>query len=136
MPDQLRLLPDGRDGLTGAPGAAGTPGTPGRDGRDGEIGLAGPHGPPGPQGLRGDTGGGLTYVRWGRTTCPNVPGISHLYDGITASSSYSTKGGGSNYLCVTKDAKYHPEAMQGSITRSRQEGRTRQELEISNVLEA
>lgn len=101
---------DGRDGLTGAPGAAGTPGTPGRDGRDGETGLAGPEGPPGPQGLRGDTGGGLTYVRWGRTTCPNVPGTSRLYDGITASSSYSTKGGGSNYLCATKDAKYHPEA--------------------------
>ena len=30
---------------------------------------------------------------------------------------------------------HHVKGMQGSITRRRQEGRTRQELEISNVLE-
>ena len=37
----------------------------GVNGEKGETGAAGPQGPPGPR------SGGVTYVRWGRTTCPN-----------------------------------------------------------------
>ena len=48
---------DGRDGRDGSPGPRGP------TGRDGERGMKGDVGPPGP------SSGGVTYVRWGRTTC-------------------------------------------------------------------
>ena len=104
---------DGRDGPPGPQGIAGipgTPGTPGRDGRDGDKGIIGPIGPPGPQGITGETGGGLTYTRWGRTDCPATPGTSLLYHGITAGSQHTHTGGGSNYVCLVRDPKYHPES--------------------------
>ena len=53
---------DGRDGIQGAPGA---PGKDGGDGRDGEMGDPGVQGPPGP------VSGGVTYIRWGKTSCPS-----------------------------------------------------------------
>ena len=91
-------------------GVPGTPGTNGRDGRDGEPGsegLQGPPGPSGPTGAPGLNGGGLTYVRWGRTTCPTVRGTELVYDGLTAGSWFQHTGGGANYICAVKDAKYH-----------------------------
>ncbi len=94
-------------------GVPGTPGTNGRDGRDGEPGSEGPQGPPGPSGPTGApglNGGGLTYVRWGRTTCPTVPGTELVYDGLTAGSWHDHTRGGANYICAVKDAKYHSEA--------------------------
>ena len=94
-------------------GLHGTPGTNGRDGRDGEAGSAGPQGPPGVQGKTGPPGppgpGGVTYVRWGRTTCPSVDGTDTVYDGVTAGSYYDHYGGGANYICAVKNAKYHPQ---------------------------
>ena len=94
-------------------GVPGTPGTNGRDGRDGEPGSEGPQGPPGqsgPTGAPGLNGGGLTYVCWGRTTCPTVQGTELVYNGLTAGSWYDHTGGGANYICAVKDAKYHPGA--------------------------
>ena len=94
-------------------GVPGTPGTNGRDGRDGEPGSEGPQGPPGlsgPTGAPGLNGGGVTYIRWGRTTCPTVQGTELVYDGLTAGSWYQHTGGGANYICAVKDAKYHPVA--------------------------
>ena len=64
-------------------GVPGTPGTNGRDGRGGDPGSEGPQGPPGPSGPTGApglNGGGLTYVRWGRTTCSRVQGTELVYD--------------------------------------------------------
>ena len=46
-------------------------------GKPGPIGVPGP---PGPQGPAGADGGGVTYVRWGRTTCPEVEGTEMIYD--------------------------------------------------------
>ena len=108
---------DGRDGLTGPQGpqgTAGTPGTPGTSGRDGlqgqkgEKGEEGTRGPQGPQGTPGL--GGVTYTRWGRTTCPQVEGTSTVYEGLTAGPAHTETGGGSNYICVVKDVLYHQEA--------------------------
>ena len=62
-------------------------------------GKTGPPGPPGP--------GGVTYVRWGRTTCPSVDGTDTVYDGVTAGSYHNHHGGGANYICAVKNAKYH-----------------------------
>ncbi|CAI8046151.1 Short-chain collagen C4 (Fragment), partial [Geodia barretti] len=84
----------------------------GRDGRDGRDGEPGPKGSPGATGEKGDTGpqgpsgpssGGVTYIRWGRTTCPNTTGTELVYKGWAAGSYFSHTGGGSNYQCVTEE---------------------------------
>ena len=103
------------------PGPPGTPGAPGRDGEDGEDGEAGvpgvrgPPGPMGPAGLPGTNGGSTTYVRWGKLTCPSVPGTTLVYSGITAGSSYAHTGGGANYICIPEVPDYHPEATTANI---------------------
>ena len=53
---------DGRDGL------------PGRDGEDGKPGPQGEQGPPGPIGPPGPRSSGVTYIRWGKSSCPSVTG--------------------------------------------------------------
>ena len=85
--------PAGRDGLDGPPGKSGRPGI---EGADGAIGTKGEQGPPGPM------SGGVTYVRWGRTTCPNVTGTELVYRGRAAGSLWSSSGGGANYQCITE----------------------------------
>lgn len=47
---------------------------------------------------------GVTYVRWGRTTCPT--GASLVYEGITAGSRLDKYGGGANYICAVKRPLY------------------------------
>ncbi len=52
-------------------------------------GVRGPQGQKGEPGLPGvggssSTGGGVTYVRWGKSTCPDVLGTVMLYSGISA----------------------------------------------------
>ena len=87
----------------------------GRDGRDGRDGLAGPKGPPGMKGEKGEIGdqgapgptsGGVTYIRWGRTTCPNTPGTELVYSGRAAGTHYNTQGGTSDYLCLPDNPQY------------------------------
>ena len=93
----------------------------GRDGRDGRDGLTGPKGPPGMKGETGDQGapgprsGGVTYIRWGRTTCPNTPGTELVYSGRAAGTSHSHKGGTSDYLCLPDTPEYlnHCPGVQG-----------------------
>ena len=95
---------DGRDGLPGLPGVPGTPGAAGAPGRDGTDGSIGPVGPTGPQGPRGPMGGGVSYVRWGRTTCPS--GAELVYYGRMGASYYTHEGGG-NYICMPEgDPEY------------------------------
>ena len=60
----------------------------------GDTGL---QGPPGPR------SGGVTYVRWGRTTCPDTEGTELVYTGRAAGSHWSHKGGGGNYQCITEE---------------------------------
>ena len=94
---------DGRDGQDGMPGASGPPGRDGRDGERGEPGLVGPRGPSGPPGPRT---GGVTYTRWGKFTCPNVPGTQMVYSGRTGGTWYGHTGGGANYLCMPDNPEY------------------------------
>ena len=63
----------------------------GPPGADGQRGLSGP---------RGDPGGGASYVRWGRTTCP--AGTDLVYAGLAAGSRHSEKGGTSDTLCLQR----------------------------------
>ena len=90
---------DGRDGLPGPPGPPGAMGLPGKQG---EQGLPGPAG--------ADGRGGITYTRWGRTTCPEIDGTSTVYHGTVAGSWFTYSGAGANYLCLTSNPKYHPES--------------------------
>ena len=53
----------------------------------------------GVKGQKGD-GGGATYVRWGKTTCPDTEGTEIIYNG-TAAGSLHHEGGGGNYQCLT-----------------------------------
>ena len=86
---------DGRDGRDGAPGPRGLPG------KDGVKGDKGDQGPQGSRGLPGPSSGGVTYVRWGRTICPDTESTEIVYVGRAAGSHYSHQGGGGNYQCVT-----------------------------------
>ena len=88
---QLLQSRDGRDARDGVPGPQGLTGS------DGKTGDTGPQGPPGP------ITGGVTYVRWGRTTCPDTEGTEFVYTGRAAGSHYSHTEGGGNYQCVTEE---------------------------------
>ena len=116
---------DGRDGLPGPPGSPGPPGIPGAAGTPGVAAIdlhyvqppttvmpttvTPPTTPPPPPVTT--VGGGVTYFRWGRTSFPTVAGTEDVYNGITAGSHYTHTGGGSNYICMVKEARYHPGAI-------------------------
>ena len=88
-------------GLPGPPGSTTVdPGMQGPPGPPGDRGLTGPPGPP------GQAGGGLTYIRWGRTTCPSTPGTQLVYKGRAAGSHYQHSGGGVNKLCLPDSPDY------------------------------
>ena len=101
---------DGRDGMAGAtgPGGAkgerGDPGGPqGPRGLTGAVGTPGAIGPAGPPGSRT---GGVTYVRWGKSSCPSVTGTELVYAGRAAGTFWNKQGGGSNYLCLPDVPQY------------------------------
>ena len=60
----------------------------------------GGQGPPGP------SSGGVTYARWGQTTCPNTRGTELVYKGRPAGSYYSQKGGTSDDLCLPEEPQF------------------------------
>ena len=43
---------------------------------------------------------GHTYVRWGRTTCPEISQTSLIYTGRVGGSWYGQGGGSAEYLCL------------------------------------
>ena len=101
---------DGRDGRDGAPGPQGprgpsgpNTGVPGQQGSRGQQGL---QGAPGLQGPPGPRSAGVTYTRWGKTTCPSVPGTELVYAGRAGGSWVRAQGGGANYLCMPEDPEY------------------------------
>ncbi|XP_072037565.1 uncharacterized protein [Amphiura filiformis] len=120
---QIKLVP-----ANGDEGGRGHRGNPGPDGMKGERGKAGPPGVKGEpcsiqfddiprlafeystgafsQTLNGSAAnvasvlaGGTTYVRWGRTTCPDS-GAQEVYKGLAAGSWYAHKGGSSEITCL------------------------------------
>ena len=66
----------------------------------GEFGETGQKGDGCSESCRG--GGGATYVRWGKLTCPDTEGTDLLYNG-TAANSHHIEGGGGNYQCLTSE---------------------------------
>ena len=49
-------------------------------------------------------GGGVTYTRWGKTTCRQ--GAQLVYEGYAGGGYFNQKGNGANYLCLPKDPEY------------------------------
>ena len=68
----------------------------------------GPSGTVGPTGPPGRNGGGVTYVRWGRKTCPMISGTTLVYEGIVGGTYFQNTGGGANYICLTTEPAYQP----------------------------
>ncbi|XP_033625613.1 short-chain collagen C4-like [Asterias rubens] len=100
---------DGRDGMDGRDGRQGDSGVAGPPGEKGETGLQGEAGPRGMKGDPGDIGspdtstnpaGGPTYIRWGRTTCPEHEGTEFVYQGFGSGAASTHKGGSSDFLCI------------------------------------
>ena len=78
----------------------------------------GPSGPVGPTGPPGRNGGGVTYVRWGRKTCPLISGTTLIYEGIVGGSLWQITGGGANYICLTTEPAYQPGTGSSDINNS------------------
>ena len=93
-------------GMQGPPGSPGPRGHSGPPGPQGPTGLPGNRGLTGPPGPPGQAGGGVTYIRWGRTTCPSTPGTQLVYKGRAGGTWYSDSGGGANKLCMPEDPEY------------------------------
>ncbi|XP_076110831.1 short-chain collagen C4-like [Mytilus galloprovincialis] len=55
---------------------------------------------------------GVTYVRWGKKTCPAHAEI--VYAGQAGGNIYTNKGGGSNYLCLPSDPENGKEYSYGN----------------------
>ena len=84
-------------------------GRDGLPGRDGERGPQGERGPPGPQGDQGSPGprsAGVTYIRWGKSSCPNTPGTQPVYAGRAGGTAYANRGGGAEKLCLPDEPEY------------------------------
>ena len=109
---------DGRDGRDGLPGREGVRGPPGPQGEQGLQGIQGTHGPPGRQGEQGERGpqgaqgppgprsAGVTYIRWGKNSCPNVTGTELVYAGKAGGTAHDHAGGGVEKLCLPLDPDY------------------------------
>ena len=104
----------GPKGDKGPTGPAGPTCPAGSTSPDGSTSPAGPTGPPGDQGPTGATGpagppgtpainvGGVTYTRWGSTSCPSTL----VYSGRAGGNHWNKQGGGCNYLCMPDDPEY------------------------------
>ena len=112
----------GTQGDTGFKGQKGGTGPMGPPGMKGDFGVKGNNGPVGSKGTQGDTGlkgqkggtgaagspaavvGGVTYHRWGKSTCRS--GATLVYGGKTGSSFTDDRGGASNYVCMPNEPQY------------------------------
>ena len=60
---------------------------------------------PGPPGPIGPSGGGVSFTRWGRPTCPTTGGTELLYTGAVVGSSWN-EGGSAEYLCLHQQPQF------------------------------
>ena len=51
---------------------------------------------------------GATYVRWGKSSCPNSPGTQLVYQGNAGGTFWSVQGSGADKLCMPTDPDYLP----------------------------
>ena len=46
------------------------------------------------------------YVRWGKSSCPQIERTELMYSGMAGGTHYSHEGGGANLLCMPADPQY------------------------------
>ena len=46
------------------------------------------------------------YVRWGKSSCPQIEGTELMYSGTAGGTHWSREGGGANLLCMPADPQY------------------------------
>ena len=46
------------------------------------------------------------YVRWGKSSCPQIEGTEMMYSGTAGGTYYAHEGGGANMLCMPADPEY------------------------------
>ena len=51
---------------------------------------------------------GVTYIQWGKTTCPNITGTQLVYSGKAGGTFWSVQGGGAEKLCLPQQPEYLP----------------------------
>ena len=61
--------------------------------------------PRGAQGPPGRMSGGVTYVRWGKSSCPDQPD-TELVCAVYTGGTHSRQNGGANHLCMPPDPEY------------------------------
>ena len=64
----------------------------------------------------------MTYVRWGKSSCPSAAGTELIYAGRAAGTYYHNNGGASNYLCLPDTPQYTLRYIPGSQSYSEVHG--------------
>ena len=54
---------------------------------------------------------GVTYTRWGRTSCPNDTGAQLVYSGRAGGTNHLAQGGSAEGVCLPDDPDYIPESI-------------------------
>ena len=62
---------------------------------------------------------GVTYTRWGKTSCPNNTDAELVYSGRAGGTNYNTRGGSAERICLPDDPDYVPEAINISPSSAR-----------------
>ena len=58
----------------------------------------------------------MTYIRWGKSSCPTISGTQLVYAGRAGGTIYSNQGGGAEKLCLPLDPDYITVARSTSVT--------------------
>ena len=48
----------------------------------------------------------MTYIRWGKSSCPNITSTQLVYTGRAGGTAYASSGGGVEKLCLPLDPDY------------------------------
>ena len=60
---------------------------------------------------------GVTYTRWGRTSCPNNTDAQLVYSGRAGGTNFNVRGGSADIICLPDDPDYIPASISFSSTR-------------------
>ena len=52
---------------------------------------------------------GVTYTRWGKSSCPSSTGAQLVYAGRTGGTNFNTRGGAAEKICLPEDPEYAAE---------------------------
>ena len=58
----------------------------------------------------------MTYIRWGKNSCPDITGTQLVYAGRAGGTSFNSQGGGAEKLCLPLDPDYISVARSTSAT--------------------